>query len=328
MWLVPDHAAARTPTAAAALRAPRPADSAASKASRPPCRPRAASATRPPRRLREIHQALAAMQPAQTLNVATRAVHAAAFWDRPVRLASRSCARMSAATTRSTSWSAPSSTAGLDPAKGFVVLTSRVSVEMVQKTAMLGAEIIVAGFGPDRARASRRRGSRHHAGRHRAAGRLRDFHPSRSHRAFRAARRRHPPRGSRHRSTLPLTRWSAWPTTSASSSRSQGEERAIGHLGSHQDVLGTAHEEADLRAPGRRRRGLDPLTPEGAAEAQDRRCRAMFAAAEAQALRWPRWRQVGPDLVLRRQGQSGPASQRRRTSVHPRCKRLQRVASK
>jgi FdhD protein len=39
-------------------------------------------------------------------------------------------------------------TAGLDPAKGFVVLTSRVSVEMVQKTAMLGAEIIVAVSAP------------------------------------------------------------------------------------------------------------------------------------------------------------------------------------
>jgi FdhD protein len=36
----------------------------------------------------------------------------------------------------------------LDPAKGFVILTSRVSVEMVQKTAMLGAEIIVAVSAP------------------------------------------------------------------------------------------------------------------------------------------------------------------------------------
>ncbi len=39
-------------------------------------------------------------------------------------------------------------TAGLDPAKGFVLLTSRVSVEMVQKSAMLGAEIIVAVSAP------------------------------------------------------------------------------------------------------------------------------------------------------------------------------------
>ncbi len=39
-------------------------------------------------------------------------------------------------------------TAGLDPARGFVVLTSRVSVEMVQKAAALGAEIIVAVSAP------------------------------------------------------------------------------------------------------------------------------------------------------------------------------------
>jgi FdhD protein len=37
---------------------------------------------------------------------------------------------------------------GLDPARGFVVLTSRVSVEMVQKAACLGAEIVVAVSAP------------------------------------------------------------------------------------------------------------------------------------------------------------------------------------
>ena len=80
------------------------------------------------------------------LNHATRAVHAAAFLGQAARpdRAARGRRRHNAldklvgAVAR----------AGLDPAAGFVVLTSRVSVEMVQKTAVLGAEIIVAVSAP------------------------------------------------------------------------------------------------------------------------------------------------------------------------------------
>ena len=95
----------------------------------------------------EIQDALAAMPSAQTLNLATRAVHAAAFWDGEAkRIAAlredvgrhNALDKLVGAVT----------TAGLDPAKGFVVLTSRVSVEMVQKTAMMGAEILVAVSAP------------------------------------------------------------------------------------------------------------------------------------------------------------------------------------
>lgn len=95
----------------------------------------------------EIQDALAAMPPAQTLNLATRAVHAAAFWDSTAkRIAAlredvgrhNALDKLVGAVT----------TAGLDPARGFVVLTSRVSVEMVQKTAMMGAEILVAVSAP------------------------------------------------------------------------------------------------------------------------------------------------------------------------------------
>ena len=54
---------------------------------------------------------------------------------------------MSAATTRSTSsparWRAARSVRG-----GIVLLTSRVSVEMVQKTAVIGAPLIVAVSAP------------------------------------------------------------------------------------------------------------------------------------------------------------------------------------
>lgn len=95
----------------------------------------------------EIQRALAAMQPAQTLNVATRAVHGAAFWD----AASGTIAAVREDVGRHNALDklvGAVATAGLDPAKGFVVLTSRVSVEMVQKSAMLGAEIIVAVSAP------------------------------------------------------------------------------------------------------------------------------------------------------------------------------------
>ncbi|WP_295559543.1 formate dehydrogenase accessory sulfurtransferase FdhD [uncultured Hyphomicrobium sp.] len=94
-----------------------------------------------------IHKALTEMQPAQTLNVATRAVHAAAFWD----ATAGSLAFLREDVGRHNALDklvGAVTTAGLDPAKGFVLLTSRVSVEMVQKTAMLGAEIIVAVSAP------------------------------------------------------------------------------------------------------------------------------------------------------------------------------------
>jgi FdhD protein len=95
----------------------------------------------------EIQRALAAMQPAQTLNVATRAVHGAAFWDATagaVAFVREDVGRHNALDKLV----GAVTTAGLDPSKGFVVLTSRVSVEMVQKTAMLGAEILVAVSAP------------------------------------------------------------------------------------------------------------------------------------------------------------------------------------
>jgi len=113
------------------------------------------AAVPPPRRVgttatatpAEIHAALAAMQPAQKLNVETRAVHAAAFWD--ARAEALAFVREDVGRHNALDKLVGAVvTAGMDPARGFIVLTSRVSVEMIQKAAMLGAEIVVAVSAP------------------------------------------------------------------------------------------------------------------------------------------------------------------------------------
>jgi FdhD protein len=111
-------------------------------------------AVKPPRRVpvgspvspAEIEDALAALAPAQQLNRETRAVHAAAFWTRSEGLIAlredvgrhNALDKLVGAVKR----------LGIEPSAGIVVLTSRVSIEMVQKTAVLGAPTLVAVSAP------------------------------------------------------------------------------------------------------------------------------------------------------------------------------------
>ncbi|MFN3280157.1 MAG: formate dehydrogenase accessory sulfurtransferase FdhD [Tabrizicola sp.] len=91
----------------------------------------------------EVRSAVAALPGEQRLHDATRAVHGAAFWNGRVLLAREDVGRHNAldklvgAMVR----------AGTRPT-GAVVLTSRVSTDMVQKVAMLGAPVVIAVSAP------------------------------------------------------------------------------------------------------------------------------------------------------------------------------------
>lgn len=91
----------------------------------------------------QVLAAVAALPGEQRLHDATRAVHGAAFWNGRVLLTREDVGRHNALDKLVGGMAR----AGVAP-QGAVVLTSRVSTDMVQKVAMLGAPMIIAVSAP------------------------------------------------------------------------------------------------------------------------------------------------------------------------------------
>jgi FdhD protein len=91
----------------------------------------------------QVLAAVSALPGEQRLHDATRAVHGAAFWNGRVVLAREDVGRHNALDKM-----VGAMLRGNAQPMGAVVLTSRMSTDMVQKVAMLGAPVVIAVSAP------------------------------------------------------------------------------------------------------------------------------------------------------------------------------------